>query len=212
LRVALDESSGISPLVAVIVRDSDSRAEGQPVVDPDVRTLYAEDHPWSLDGSVFADQRLAVDALLRYGVLARAEPDFRGLDRADASARARLAPGGGAAPAVELLVTTSLRPSGPLRDEGFVRLSAEPTVLFWRWEGSTRLTASAGFGYSQDLPAGAGRGSAFAGALLLAGDLTFGRALGDFAPADRPFRPRLEEGAPVPSRGRPARDPYWEEQ
>jgi hypothetical protein len=209
--VPLDEDSGITPLVTLIVRDADERAAGFSGVDPDVRTQYAETHPWSLDGYIQADQRVAVDALLRYGLMARAQPDFRGLDRGDASARARVVAGGGYSPAVELLATVSVRPAGPLREESFVRLSAEPSVLFWRWDGSTRLSASGGVGYSTDFPATAGRGHEFSATLTLAGDLSFGRGLRDFSPVDRPFRARLEEGALVPARSAPARDPYWEE-
>jgi hypothetical protein len=207
----LDESFGLTPLVVLSVRDADERAADRAGADSDVYTSYAETHPWSLDGYLHADQRVAVDALLRYGVLARAQPDFRGLDRGDASARARVVAGRDLAPAVELLAVASFRPSGPLRSEGFVRLSAEPSVVLWQWQGPTRLSASAGVGYSTDFPASAGRGDEFSAALTLAGDFTFGRGLADFSPVDRPFRARLEEGAELPVRALPARDPYWEE-
>ena len=123
--------------------------------------------------------------------------------------RGRLTPGRGLTPHVELETRASLRPAGPFRDDGFVRLSVTPSVLFWEWMGTGRLSAALGVSYSTDVPASAGRGSEIAAELVLSGELGFRRGLTDTPAADRPFRPRLEEGANLPERANPPRDAYW---
>jgi hypothetical protein len=202
----------LSPLLGLVVRDADERGRSEPAVDREIYTSYASRHPWSADAALYASQRIAIDAALRYGLAARFLPEFRGLDRGDASVRGRLTAGRGLTPHVELETKASLRPEGPFRDESFVRFSVSPSVLFWEWVGSGRLTAAAGVSYSADVPADAGRGGELSAELTLAGELGFRRGLADTPAADRPFRPRLEEGANLPERAKPARDAYWSDE
>lgn len=207
--VELLSDFALSPLLGIVVRDADPRGRGAAAVDRDIYTAYALRHRWSADAALYANQRVAIDAALRYGLTARFLPEFRGLDRGDASVRGRLTPGRGLAPHIELETKASLRPEGPFRDEGFLRLSVTPSVLFWEWIGTGRLSAAAGVSYSTDVPAAAGRGSEIAAELVLSGELGFRRGLTDTPAADRPFRPRLEEGANLPERANPSRDAYW---
>ena len=73
-QIDFDPSFYLSPLAAVIVRDTDAAAKAEPAADPDIYTLYDSSHPWSLDLGLYAGERPDVDVLLRYGVLTRFLP------------------------------------------------------------------------------------------------------------------------------------------
>jgi hypothetical protein len=196
----------LAPRVAVTFRGTEERPRFDGI-DPDVYTRYAAEHPWSLDASAALTHRLALDALVRGTAVVRLLPELDGVDWVDLSLLGLSAPGRNHAPEARLQLSASYRPRGLYRPERYVRLLIEPAVFLWHFEGDTRLSGGAGFGYAQDFPAN-GHGSAFAFQLLLAGDLTFGRGMDDFSASELVFRPRAEEAADVPERAAPRDSPY----
>jgi hypothetical protein len=204
--VDLSSELELAPRVAVTLRGTDERARFRGV-DPDVYTRYAAEHPWSVDVSAALTHRLALDALIRGTATARLLPDFEGVDWVDLSLLGLAAPGRNHAPEARLQLSASYRPENLFRTERYVRLLIEPAVFLWHYEGATRLSGGAAFGYAHDFPEN-GHGNAFAFQLLFAGDYTFGRGLDDLSPSELVFRPRAEEGADVPARAAPRQNPY----
>jgi hypothetical protein len=207
--IDLDPSLYLTPMAAIIVRDAAAADQLEAAADPDVYTRYDLTHPRSFDLALYASQRPSVDFLLRTGALTRFLPTLNGVDKVDLSARGRLLAGRDLAPAFELSTVVSYRPEGPGRQDGFWRLSVEPSILVWRWFGDERVSAHAAVGYTADFPAWAGRGTEVVGLVTLASEFTFGRGLTDLAPVQRPFSERQAEGADVPVRALPATDPSW---
>ncbi len=204
--VDLSSELELAPRVAVTLRGTDERPDIEGV-DPDIYTRYAAEHPWSVDVSAALTHRLALDALVRGTAVARLLPDFEGVDWIDLSLLGLAAPGRNHSPEGRLQLSASYRPRGLYRPERYVRLLIEPAIFLWHFEGDTRLSGGAAFGYAHDFPEN-GHGNAFAFQLLFAGDLTFGRGMDDFSPSELVFRPRAEEGADVPVRALPRANPY----
>lgn len=204
--VDLSSELELAPRVTLTLRGTDVWP-GIDGVDPDVYTRYASEHPWSVDVSAALTHRLALDALLRGTALARLLPDFDGVDWIDLSLLGLASPGRNHAPEGRLQLTASYRPQGVFRNERYVRLLIEPSVFLWHFEGATRFSGGAAFGYAHDFPEN-GHGNAFAFQLVLSSDLTFGRGMSDFSTSELVFRPRAEEGADVPERAAPRDNPY----
>lgn len=201
----------VSPQAGVVIRDPDRRFRGEDRVDHVIYTRYADLTPWSLDLALYLYQRLAIDALLRYGASTRFVSGLRGVDRHDGSVRFRVVSDRAIAASFEIEARASHRPAGPIRDRPFTRLEISPGIVLFQWFSPGRLTAALDTRYSRDFPASAGRGSAVAAGLTLSGELGPGRGLADVPSSETPFRERLEEGANLPERAPLKTDPIWAE-
>ncbi len=207
----LGATAAADPGLTMTIRRPDHDANHEPDADSQVFSLYAARRPRSLDISLPVIHRPWVDMLNRYSLEARTLPDFDGFDNVDASVQTRIVAGDGYAPLVRVRVVASYRCQSALRREAFLRTSVAPSVLFWHWTSPFgRITLQGDASYFVDYPRSAGAESEVAGFLALGFDLVGGRGLTDFAPDEKPFSGRLEEGVAPPNRQRRLGQAYWE--
>ncbi len=207
--IDLDAKWSLLPGAALTLRHSDRAMLGRPGSDRDVASVYADDHPLSLDLTTTFAHRPYFDTRGRYGALVRLNPDMTSVDRAQLGARFDWLGGSGWSPWVRWDTTFGYRPSNALRDDAFFRLWTAPSATFWRWlVGAGRLRFEGSLGSYVDIPLRS-RPVAFFGTLGVGYDFIGARGLTDHRPLERLHRARLEEGSRKLNTAPPASDSYW---
>ncbi len=196
------------PWTDVILRRAGVVPDGETSIDSDLYTQYAMLHPVSWNIGLKADHRPFADVLLSYGGAMRYGPSPAAIDRLDGVVTLDALPGDGLSPWLSASIIASRRPPGPVRPEGFTRLTGSAQALFWQWARETHhLLLGGKVTEFRDFPDGV---SSFSFALTLGYEQTLGRGLADYAPRNAPFWGRLEEGDGRVGRAAPARDAAWE--
>jgi hypothetical protein len=201
-RYELASSLVLVPSAGLAFRSADLDARIFYAADHDVYSSFARTRPRAGEAGLALQHSLLADTQARYGVRARSGPEFDAIDQLDVLGRLTTLPGAGDFPWIELDVSLSYRPEYALRNASFIRVSTAPSVTFWRWVSARhRWRLETELNVSSDAPVQNNSAMSFFGGLLLGYDYLSEPGLSDYPPADKPFRQRLEEGAPRSYRG-----------
>lgn len=196
-RYPLSSSMAVLPSLGFTVRSVDTEVRGNAAADRDVYSSFGRSRPRTGEAGIALQHRPLVDTFARYGLLARLGPSFDALDQVDLLGRLLSLPGEGAFPWLGLDLAISYRPEYELRSVSFLRVAVAPSATFWSWVSDHhRLRLEAELSLSSDFRSQGENLSRFFGRFRLGYDYLSEPGLSDYAPSDRPFRQRLEEGAP----------------
>jgi hypothetical protein len=193
---SLTERATLVPAFGAVFRAADSRLRGIDGADSEVYSAYARTHPRSWDAQLSVAYRPRFDALTFTTVQLRLNPALEAVDYLEGRFSAHWLGGSGYWPWLSWQTSFTWYQSSELRDTAFVRIGTSPVVQFWRWlESGDRVRAKFSCGAQWDEPSPKFVQPTLLAFFGLGYDFGVGHGLRDFAPFERPFRRRLEEGS-----------------